>query len=309
MSAAPDSPRPVIVGTRGSALALAQTKAILRELETAHPGVRFEIRIIKTTGDRLSELNSPELPSGKGIFTAEIEQALLRGDIDLAVHSLKDLPVEMRSDLALGAIPKRADARDVLVTKTPIASLNDLPKNAIVATGSPRRAAQLLLQRPDVQTAPIRGNIDTRLRKLRDNPEWSGLLLAAAGLARLQPDTRGLHCFPVPLDQLLPAPGQGALALQIRANDAHHRALLAKVHDTETAACVEAERGFLAGLGGGCQAPVAASACIENGTLKLSGVAWLNKSAQPFCGEINGKPQEATQLGLALAQKLLSQSL
>ncbi|PAW77408.1 MAG: hydroxymethylbilane synthase [Verrucomicrobia bacterium Tous-C9LFEB] len=297
--------KPVIVGTRGSGLALAQTTSLLCQLSAACPGYTFQIKVIKTTGDRLSELNSPELPSGKGIFTAEIEQALLRGEIDLAVHSLKDLPVDLGSDLVIGAIPKRADARDVLITREPITSLAELPQGAIVATGSPRRAAQLLRQRPDLRTAGIRGNIDTRLRKLRENPEWSGLLLAAAGLSRLQPDVEGLTVTPLPLEQILPAPGQGALALQIRANDEFHRDLLAKVHDADTAACVDAERGFLAGLGGGCQAPVAASASIENGVLHLHGIAWLNEAPEPRLGDTQGDPLQAKELGRALAQKIL----
>lgn len=296
--------KPVIVGTRGSGLALAQTRAILRELEAAHPGLAFEIKVIKTTGDRLSELNSPELPSGKGIFTAEIEHALLRGDIDLAVHSLKDLPVEMRPDLAIAATPRRADARDVLITREPITALADLPANAIVATGSPRRAAQLRRARPDLQTADIRGNIDTRLRKLRDNADWHGILLASAGLTRLQPDTTGLTLTPLPFDIMLPAPGQGALALQIRADDDLHRERLAKVHDADTAACVAAERGFLAGLGGGCQAPVAASAEVINGTLFLRGIVWLTDIPEPRLGQLEGSPSQAQELGHALALQL-----
>lgn len=301
------SERPIIVGTRGSGLALAQTKAILATLQAAHPALDFEIKVIKTTGDRLSELNSPELPSGKGIFTAEIEHALLNGDIDLAVHSLKDLPVEMRDDLTLAAIPARADARDVLVTKEVISSLADLPRRAVVATGSPRRAAQLRHLRPDVQTAEIRGNVDTRLRKLRENASWFGILLAAAGLERLKPDTSGLALTPLALDAMLPAPGQGALALQTRAADEYHRTVLAAVHDADTAACVAAERGFLAGLGGGCQAPVAASARVEKGKLYLNGVAWLNDQPEPKRGDTSGESSHARDLGYALAQKLLSE--
>ncbi len=297
--------KPVIVGSRGSALALAQTRAILRELEAAHPELRFEIKIIKTTGDHLSEINSPDLPSGKGIFTAEIEYALLRGDIDLAVHSLKDLPVEMRSDLAVGAIPKRADARDVLVTRTPIRSLDEVPQNAIIATGSPRRASQLRLFRPAAKIVGVRGNIDTRLRKLRETQEWFGIVLAKAGLDRLQPDIRQLTLTPFPLSVMLPAPGQGALALQIRAGDEYHHAVLQKVHDPATAACVRAERAFLSGLGGGCQAPVAASATVEGSTLKLRGVAWIDNASNASSGEVSGPTSEATQLGKALAGALL----
>lgn len=300
------SAKPVIVGSRGSGLALTQTRAIVRELAAANPDFAFEIKIIKTTGDHLSEINAPDMPPGKGIFTAEIEYALLRKEIDLAVHSLKDLPVDMRADLSISSIPHRADSRDLLVTCNPVHSLDDLPEGAVIATGSPRRAAQLRHYRADLQTAEIRGNIDTRLRKLRENPAWSGILLAKAGVDRLKPDVSGLVLTPLSLKIILPAPGQGALALQIRAGDELHQSIVGKVHDSSTAACVQAERAFLAGLGGGCQAPVAAIAEIDGDSLNLTGVCWINNEPQPRRGQMHDLHMNAEKLGRALAGKLSS---
>ena len=208
--------KPVIIGSRGSALALAQTRLVMAELKRAWPSRNFEIHIIKTEGDRLTEKGGKDAANlGKGLFTAELEKALLSKEIELAVHSLKDLPTESAEGLLLAAISKRADPSDVLITRGSDLD-QELPNGALVATGSPRRAAQLRLVRDDLSTVEIRGNIDTRLRKFRETKEWSGLILAAAGLARLKPDLVGLTVTPLPFTQMLPAPGQGALALQTR---------------------------------------------------------------------------------------------
>ncbi len=295
--------RPMIIGSRGSALALAQSRGVMSALKKAWPGRNFEINVIKTEGDRLADLPiTGDEPLGKGIFTSELEQALLSGGIDLAVHSLKDLPTTGADGLMLAAIPKRADARDVLITRGEDLS-KELPHGAIIATGSPRRAAQLRMIRYDFETAEIRGNIDTRLRKFRENPEWSALILAAAGLERLKPDVSGLTVTLLPFDQMLPAPGQGALGLQTRRDNAVDiRKLVGAIHDKQTAAEVEAERMFLHALGGGCREPIAAYAqVLPDNLLKLEGIAWLIGEKNPRRGEMVRRIDQPEVLGVDLA--------
>ncbi len=315
--------KPVILGSRGSPLALAQTRQVMAELKRAWPGRNFEIHIIKTEGDKLAE-GAEAMKLGKGLFTAELERALLKGDIDLAVHSLKDLPTGAIDGLMLGAIPKRADARDVLITRksdqapeaegwvTASGSLRrvllgpQLRYGAVLATGSPRREAQLRLVRGDLATAPIRGNIDTRLRKFRENQEWSGLILAAAGLDRLKPDVTGLNVTRMAFSQMLPAPGQGALGIQTRTeNSADTRTLVRALHDSATAAAVTAERMFLEALGGGCGEPIAAYAePIGDGLMKLEGIAWLIGETEPRRGQLTRRMDQAETLGVDLAVEI-----
>ncbi len=318
--------KPVILGSRGSPLALAQTRHVMAELKRTWPGRNFEIHVIKTEGDRLAEKSDAgTLKLGKGIFTAELERALLAGDIDLAVHSLKDLPTSSPEGLMLAAIPKRADARDVLITRGPdlapeqpdgwvtaSGSLRrvvfgpELRYGAVLATGSPRREAQLRLVRADLGTASIRGNIDTRLRKFRENDEWSGLVLAAAGLERLKPDVEGLTVTPLPFSQMLPAPGQGALALQTRTeNSVDIRTLVRAMHDQVTAAAVSAERMFLQALGGGCGEPIAAYAEVDaDHLLTLEGIAWLIGETEPRRGKLVRRIDQAEALGVDLAVEI-----
>jgi hydroxymethylbilane synthase len=315
--------KPVVIGSRGSPLALAQTRHIMTELKRAWPGRNFEINIIKTEGDKLAEnADAASVKLGKGLFTSELEQGLLEGTIDLAVHSLKDLPTAMADGLMLAAIPKRADARDVLITRGPdlapttpsswvtaSGSLRrvllgpELSYGAIIATGSPRREAQLRYVRSDLQTAPIRGNIDTRLRKFRENREWAGIVLALAGLDRLRPDVSGLTLTKMPFSQMLPAPGQGALGLQTRKeNSAEIRGVVRVLHDPATAAAVTAERMFLEALGGGCGEPIAAYAEITpEKMLKLEGIAWLIGETEPRRGTLVRPLDKPEALGVDLA--------
>ena len=315
--------KPVILGSRGSPLALAQTRQVMADLKRAWPGRNFEIHVIKTEGDKLAEKeDSANMKLGKGIFTAELERALLAGDIDLAVHSLKDLPTNSPDGLMLAAVPKRADARDVLITKntepreevpnnliTASGSLRrvllgpELRYGAIVATGSARRSAQLRLVRTDLNTVPIRGNIDTRLRKFRANDDWSGLIIAAAGLERLKPDVAGLTVTKMPFAQMLPAPGQGALGLQTKVeNSADIRSLVRALNDPLAAAAVTAERMFLQALGGGCGEPIAAYAEVEGeNLLKLEGIAWLIGETEPRRGKLVRRVDQAEALGVDLA--------
>ncbi|MEM1059657.1 MAG: hydroxymethylbilane synthase [Verrucomicrobiota bacterium] len=295
------------IGTRGSALALAQTRQVMARIAAAVPGLAIEEVVIKTTGDRLAEVATSDLPMGKGVFTAELENALLGGEIDVAVHSLKDLPTTFAPGLALGAVPVRADERDVLLMKeAPSASLDDLPEGALIATGSLRRQKQLARRRPDLRFTDIRGNIDTRIRKLRDHDEWSGLVLAAAGLERLRPDTEGLHPIFLDHETMLPAPGQGALALQIRSGDAETGDLLQAVHDTDTAACVRAERAFLHAVGGGCEWPLGAAATLkpDSKLLSLHGIYWQEEEPDARAGtvQLNLNAHAAEDAGARLAR-------
>jgi hydroxymethylbilane synthase len=300
----------IVFGSRGSALALAQTKQVIAQLQKAWPDRTFELRVIKTQGDRLSEDESRPLGGmlAKGLFTGELERALRGGEIDLAVHSLKDLPTANAEGLTLAAIPPRADARDVLITRA-ARTLEELPSGSLLLTGSPRRAAQVRAVRRDLRTGPIRGNIDTRLKKFRDQTEWTGLILAAAGLDRLRPNVRGLTVTPLPFTTMLPAPGQGALALQARVDRADILELSRAVHDAATAYAVAAERAFLHALGGGCQLPIAAyGEAGANRTLTLHGVAWLNNAQQQrfhFSGSVSGPIASARQIGQDLAQSFL----
>jgi hydroxymethylbilane synthase len=301
--------KPLVFGSRGSALALAQSRQIMAQLQAAWPTYSFEMRIIKTQGDRLSE--DPSRPMneklGKGLFTGELERALRSGEIDIAVHSLKDLPTEDAEGLALVAIPRRADARDVLISRY-ASTLEGLPAGALVATGSPRRAAQIRARRRDLQAVEIRGNIDTRLRKFREHEEWAGLVLAAAGIERLRPDLKGLTVTPLPISVMLPAPGQGALALQTRAGAEDVRELVRVVHHAATAFSVAAERSFLHALGGGCQQPIAAYGQLEeNDMMTLHGVAWLTGKERRFhlSGSVTGPMPRARKIGQELAQSFL----
>lgn len=245
------------IGTRTSQLAMWQTKHIAHLLQTASPSVRCDLYPVVTQGDRRLDRPLPEI-GGKGLFTAELEQALLDGRIDLAVHSLKDLPVQDVPGLVIGAIPARADVRDVLIAREGW-TLATLPPGAIVGTSSLRRQAQLAAYRPDLQVHPIRGNVDTRLRKVLEG-DYHAAVMAAAGISRL--DLRHHVTEWLELDTMLPAPGQGALAVQCRADDVVILALLAALDDRAVRVAVTAERQVLKRLGGGCSAPVAAYATI-----------------------------------------------
>jgi hydroxymethylbilane synthase len=252
--------------TRPSALARWQTAHVIRLLQVAWPGLECTEKVFTTTGDRLLDRPLPEI-GGKGVFTSELENALLAGEVDAAVHSLKDLPVEDTPGIVLAAIPERESAFDVLVS-TSGKSLADLPEGARVGTCSVRRAAQLLALRPDLTILPLRGNVDTRVRKVR-NGEYDAIVLAYAGLARLGMKDQISETFP--LNAMLPAPGQGALAVQCRAEDEESIKLLAAIHHPMTAAAVDAERAFLASLGGGCSIPVAAFAQKMDESIILTG--------------------------------------
>ncbi|MBI2999934.1 MAG: hydroxymethylbilane synthase [Deltaproteobacteria bacterium] len=287
------------IGTRGSKLALAQTDWVKRHLEEKYPQLKVETVTIKTSGDRF--LQTPiQAIGGKGIFVKEIEEALLREEIDLAVHSMKDLPTEIPSGLAIAAIPEREDSRDVVVCRHRQA-LKDLPRGSKVGTGSQRRRAQLLNFRPDLAVVPIRGNVDTRLRKL-DQGEVDALVMAAAGLRRLgRADRIGEFLAP---EICLGAVAQGALGLETRDGD-RVMDLMSFLHHPPTAVEVIAERAFLRRLGGGCQIPVGARAWVAGQDLEMMGVVADPDGQKLFRGQIKGRAQNAEELGQELAETLL----
>lgn len=263
------STRTLLVGTRPSRLARWQTDHVIQDLQAAWPGLDCRVVEFLTHGDKTLDRPLPEI-GGKGVFTQELEGALRAGSIDLAVHSLKDLPIENAAGLEIGAICAREDAHDVLISGRGY-TLAALPQGARVGTSSLRRAAQLLAARPDLQLASLRGNVDTRVRKAMQG-EYDAIVLAAAGVLRL-----GLQdhiAERLPFDVMLPAPAQGAMAVQCRADDAEVLRLLAAIQDATTRAAVTAERAFLQGLGGGCSAPVAAYAhpADEEGGLEMIGL-------------------------------------
>src|SRR5512142_152179 len=277
----------VRIGTRGSALALAQANWVKGQVEKQHPGLLAELVIIKTSGDRFVDA-AIQAMGGKGVFTKEIEDALLRREIDIAVHSMKDLPTELAPGLAVAAVPRREDPRDVLISASG-AGLRELPAGASVATASLRRQAQLRHYRSDLSLVDIRGNVDTRLRKL-DAGAIDALIMAAAGLKRLGRDDRITEF--IPSEICVSAAAQGALALEARA-DGTQDAVVSFLHDPETFAEVTAERSFLRRLGGGCQVPVGARARIEGTRLSVKGIVARPDGGGLCSGEIAGSAAHA----------------
>jgi hydroxymethylbilane synthase len=300
MSSAGMAREAIVIGTRGSKLALAQTELVRAALLARYPALTVSVERITTQGDAVIDRPLAAI-GGKGLFVSEIEAALRAGRIDLAVHSAKDLPSALPDDLTIAAIPARADARDVLVARDG-ATLRDLPPGARVGTSSPRRACQLRALRPDLVIADVRGNVDTRLRKLAEG-QFNAIALAAAGLARL--GLTGVISEWFAPETMLPAIGQGALAIEMRADDADLAALLAPLHDAETAAAVTAERAFLAELGGGCTAAVAAHATIAGDTLTLAGLIGAT-DGRLVRDARDGAVTDAARLGAALAASLLA---
>jgi hydroxymethylbilane synthase len=289
------------MGTRGSALAVAQSNQVRATLEARHPGLTVEPVLIKTTGDRLQR--GPLAPAGgKGLFVKEIEEALAAGTVDFGVHSMKDLPASLAPGMIVAAIPARADARDVLITSA-AGGFAGLPKGARVGTASLRRRTLVLARRPDVEIVVLRGNVDTRLRRWRDG-ELDAILLAAAGLARLgieEPAAR-----PLSIDEFLPAVGQGALALECRGDDARTRALLGAVQDEATAVAVTAERAFLAGVGGDCNTPLAAHAVASAGRVTLRALVADHDGRRMLEDADSAAVGDAGALGRTIAERLLA---
>ena len=293
----------LIFATRPSSLARWQTQWIIQVLKNIHRDLECEEKVITTQGDKILDKPLPEI-GGKGLFTQELESELLSGAVHCAVHSLKDLPVENPAGLMIGCIPVRAEVRDALISLNGY-TVARLPKNASVGTSSLRRAAQLLALRPDLRIQSLRGNVDTRLRKAKEG-QYDAIILAGAGLTRLGLDQHVTEWLP--LDMMLPAPGQGALAVQCRADDHVTLDLLATLDDESTRKAVTAERAFLSGLGGGCALPVAAFANIKNRmstVVSLTGLVIAENGTLAI--KVAGEGLNGLKLGKELAQQAISQ--
>jgi hydroxymethylbilane synthase len=334
--------RPIIIATRGSALALAQANFVAAECRKFFPRLRFELKIIKTTGDKLATASLAKVGETlpKGLFTKELEIALVKGRADLAVHSLKDLPTDLPTGLILAATPKRVDVRDVLIYRDaeffanlatqksddwipgqsslkgfkPHATLKDFPAGTIIATSSTRRKMALLDARPDLKTVEIRGNVPTRLQKVFERDELDATILALAGLTRLnfeiKPDGKlvgdavpdGLLAIVLDLDVMLPCVGQGAIGIEIRAEDERISKICERLNHFNTFHCVTAERAFLRAMGGGCQSPVAAYAEITGDKISMRAISFHHETVRR--AEAKRPLAEATALGEELAAQL-----
>ncbi|MBN2325854.1 MAG: hydroxymethylbilane synthase [Candidatus Omnitrophica bacterium] len=294
-----ETPR-FVLGARGSPLALWQAERVKELLKDQCPETAIEIQIIHTTGDKI--LDKPLVQIGdKGLFTKEIEKALLDGEIDFAVHSFKDLPTQLPDGLAIVSMPERDSPFDALIAKE-AKCLRDLPENPVIATGSLRRRAQVLAVRPDATVVDIRGNVNTRLRKYRES-DWDALIMAEAGLRRME--WRDQIAGVLSIEEMLPAPAQGALAAEARTDDARTGALLQKIHQVEAAAGVRAERAFLAAMEGGCQVPIAAHAVVENGRILLHGLLANLNGSRCIRDALSGSEDDPVSLGEALAEAII----
>lgn len=292
--------RNFIIGSRGSELALWQANYVRSSLERSFPENSFEIKIIKTIGDERLDVALSKI-GDKGLFTRQIETELLAGTIDLAVHSLKDLQTVQPDGLVIGAVCEREVPNDVLISRS-VSSIGDLPKRARVATGSLRRRSQLLHFRPDLEIAEIRGNVPTRLKKFNES-DLDGMILAYAGVHRLGLGEGISHL--IPFDIMLPAVGQGAIAVEVRDGDETVREVVAKLEHTPTRICIKAERALLRRLEGGCQVPIGAYATIHGENLRLEGMVGGLDGVVVFRGSLEGMPLEADRLGIRLAEILI----
>ena len=301
--------RRIVLGTRGSELARAQTLLVEKAIQDTHLDVTIETKIIATKGDR-ARVVDPRA-GRKGLFTAEIERALLAGEVDVAVHSAKDLPSETSLGTEIAAVLPRAPLNDVLASKHP-GGFAALPPGAIVATGSVRRRHQLLWKRADLDIIDLHGNVPTRLRKLAEN-EWDAIVLARAGLERLgmspsrpEIDFEGRHFFVeiLPVEIFLPAGGQGIIAVQVRADDQSTKAVVDLINDRGTLLCLQAEREFLHGLQGDCNCPVGVLANIEDGKMKMRAQVFLQGAVAPRQDDVEGAPDDRERLATELLNRL-----
>ncbi len=290
------------IATRKSALAMWQAEHVAALLRQAHPGLEIELIGMSTQGDKILDTPLAKI-GGKGLFVKELEQGMLEERADIAVHSMKDVPVELPEGLHLAVIMEREDPRDAFVSNR-YSQLEELPQGAVVGTSSLRRQCQLADRRPDLKIVPLRGNVNTRLRKL-DDGEFDAIILAAAGLKRLGFQKR-ITAY-IESEQSLPAIGQGAIGIECRTDDARVNALIAPLHDPETAVCVLAERAMNHRLMGGCQVPIAGFAVLNRDKLFMRGLVGEPDGSRIMRAEINGPAAEPESLGIAVAEDLLGQ--
>jgi hydroxymethylbilane synthase len=289
------------IATRESLLALWQAEYVATALKNSHPGLEVELIKMKSEGDRILDTPLAKI-GGKGLFTKELEDGMLRGDADIAVHSMKDVPMELPEGLHLPVICPREDPRDAFVSNTH-ASLDQLPQGAVVGTSSLRRQAQLLALRPDLQIRFLRGNVQTRLRKL-DDGEYDAIILAGAGLKRLKLEERITELLDI--TTMLPACGQGAVGIECRSDDDELNLMLLSLNEPKTSARVRAERAMNRRLEGGCQVPIGGYAELEHGVIVLHGLVARADGSEVIRGSISGYPEAAEELGIALAEDLLA---
>ncbi len=293
---------PLTIGTRGSLLARVQTAWVEERIRAFHPGIRINTRVIKTSADQDLK-SSIRSGSATGVFVREIEEALIAGEIDLAVHSVKDLPTRIPERLEVGAIPAREDAHDALIARRDLDPRHDLPQGAVIGTGSVRRQAQLLAQRHDLIAKDIRGNVGTRLQKL-DDGHYDAIILACAGLRRLGLENRIGRRFE--FEEMLPAPGQGALAVEVRKGDSRVASLVAGLNVPETAAAVLAERVFLQHMGGGCNSPIAVHARLIRNVCVIEGLVATPDGKTILRDSQESSLASASEAAADLAEKILS---
>lgn len=294
----------IIIGTRSSTLALWQANFIKTRINTKFPEIEVVIEHVSTKGDKILDVALSKIGS-KGLFTKELEIRLLEGSIDIAVHSLKDLQTEIPAGLTLASVTERHSPEDVLVAKTKINSLDEIPQNAKIATGSLRRKAQLLFLRPDLQIQDLRGNVETRLKKL-DDSDWLAIVLARAGLERLALEERISYIFPYNL--MLPAVGQGALGIEISQSNDYVFSIVNQLEDNCTRLSVDCERAFLKELGGGCQNPIAANANVNGELIEIDGLIANEDGSLLFRDKLMGPLHKNIEIGKELAQKLIKVS-
>ena len=292
----------LVVGTRGSNLALVQTNWVVDQLKKENPGVEFEVKIIKTKGDLIKDLPLDKI-GDKGLFVKEIEKSLLDGEIDMAVHSMKDMPSYLPEGLKFAHSPKREDPRDALIFKEGYKSLDDLPQGARIGTGSKRRKYQLLKHRPDLEIVPIRGNIETRIKKI-ETEKLDGVVLAASGLRRAGLDDK--IDYYIPTDIMLPA-AQGILALEIREDDKETEKIIDSIKDDITKIQIDAERGFLIGVNGSCHIPMGAYCEIEGEKITLTGLYGDGEGKKIVVQSQVGTLADAPKIGYELAKSVLKE--
>lgn len=293
----------LVVGTRGSNLALVQTNWVVDQLKKENPGVEFEVKIIKTKGDLIKDLPLDKI-GDKGLFVKEIEKSLLDGEIDMAVHSMKDMPSYLPEGLKFAHSPKREDPRDALIFKEGYKSLDDLPQGARIGTGSKRRKYQLLKHRPDLEIVPIRGNIETRIKKI-ETEKLDGVVLAASGLRRAGLDDK--IDYYIPTDIMLPAPAQGILALEIREDDKETEKIIDSIKDDIAKIQIDAERGFLIGVNGSCHIPMGAYCEIEGEKITLTGLYGDGEGKKIVVQSQVGTLADAPKIGYELAKSVLKE--